>query len=392
MYNVKCTLPANREPWVIPLEERHRLAVTARRQGKKLALLLYHHADTSTFRYRCYNVMQATQDSQQWQSVYFFMDELEVVRSLLSGCQVLVLTRLQWEHALDELIQRAHAAHIPVLYDVDDFVCSIQHIRLVTNTLNVHFGGAGDYDFWFAYISRQEFLAAMADGFITTNDFLGNKLQERFGKPYQVIINTLNQEQMRVSQECSCGKLRQKSRSPYLIGYFSGTPSHINDFKVVSQELIRLLEEHSDIVLEVVGFMEFPAEMNKLIRDGRVRFRPLVDFLELQQLMAEVDVSIVPLVNNTFTNCKSELKFFEAAMVDTVTLATPTYTYAHAIRDGETGFLCRPGQWYERLSELYQKPALGMEMAVKAKEYCRERYFGPQVVSEIESAYDFFCR
>ncbi len=59
--------------------------------------------------------------------------------------------------------------------------------------------------------------------------------------------------------------------------------------------------------------MEFPEEMQPFIEEGRITFAPFVDFVELQRLIAEVDVNIFPLVQNTFTNCKSQLKFFEAA-------------------------------------------------------------------------------
>ena len=138
--------------------------------------------------------------------------------------------------------------------------------------------------------------------------------------------------------------------------------------------------------------MEFPEAMKPLIQQNRVRFTPLVDFIELQQLIARVDVNIVPLVQNTFTNCKSELKFFEAAAVNTVTVATPTYTYEKAIKDGETGFLCRPGQWYDRIVALYQNPEESRRVAESARAYCLETYCGETFKGEIEHAYDFFVK
>lgn len=392
MFNLSCHLPTVREPWLIALEVRRDMLLKAVREGKKAAIMVYHHADTSTFRYRCYNPMQATQRSETWQCVYFFMDELETVKDLLSFSSLLIFSRIKWEHVVDDLVYKARGLGIPVLYDIDDLVCDISYLKLVTNTLNVHFGGEADYDFWFSYISRQEFAASMADGFITTNSFLGTKLRERFGKPFQIIINSLNKEQLKISEKCSRQKRGRKSNRPYTIGYFSGTPSHINDFKTVSCELIQLLNDYPDMQLQVVGFMEFPAEMKDLIKRSRVVFKPLVDFIELQKLMAEVDVSIVPLVNNTFTNCKSELKFFEASIVDTATIATPIATYANAIEDGKTGFLCSPGQWYDRIVRLYNEPDLSLRMVDEAKRFCLERYSGQRVLEGIERSYNFFAK
>ena len=200
----------------------------------------------------------------------------------------------------------------------------------------------------------------------------------------------LNKEQLLVSEKCAKQKAELKNQKPFTIGYFSGTPSHINDFKMIYQEMMQLLNDYPDMLLVVVGFMEFPDAMQPLIQKGRVVFKPLVDFLELQRLIAEVDVSIVPLVENTFTNCKSELKFFEAAIVDTITIATPNYTYAHAIEDQKTGFLCRPGQWYDQISYIYNHPKESQQIVKAAKEYCLQRYTGDVFLEQIQNAYDFF--
>lgn len=390
MYKIQCELPINRQPWETSLECRCQLLKNAYKDGKKIAVMLYKQADTSTFRYRCYNVYQSTQHSEKWQSVYFFMNEVETLEALLPCIDILILTRLKWEHSLDVLVAKAHTRNIPILYDIDDLVCNTQYLKLVTNTLNVHFGGEADYDFWFAYFSRLEKAASLADGFITTNDFLGKKLSERFQKPYQIIINSLNQEQLEVSKRC----IKQKNyfKNPFEVGYFSGTPSHINDFRVIASEMIELLQGCPNMVLKVVGFMEFPDAIQPFIKSGRVQFTPLVDFLELQRLIAQVDVNIVPLVQNTFTNCKSELKFFEAAVVNTVTIATPIYTYRNAIENGKTGFLCEAGQWYSCIKDVYDKKIDISNIVDNAREYCIKHYSGKKFINQVEQTYDFFSR
>lgn len=391
MYNITCNLPVNREPWNISLEDRVRAFISAAHSGKKVALMLYQQADTSTFRYRCYNIYQITQDG-DWLSVYFFLNEIDIVEKLLKTAQLLVLTRIRWCYPLDSLVHKAKKRDIPVLFDVDDLICDIQHLPLVTNTLNVHFENDADYDGWFSLISRNQAMAAQADGFITTNPFLGEKLSQRFGKAYQVIINSLNEEQLRVSERCRKQKNTQNGEQTFAIGYFSGSPTHINDFRTVYRELLQLLKNYPSMELKVVGFMDFPDDMQPMIQNNRVTFTPLVDFMELQRLIAQVDVNIVPLVRNTFTNCKSELKFFEAAAVDTVTVATPTYTYEHAIKHGNTGFLCEQGQWYETIEKLYQQPELRKQVAKQAEAYCLDAYAGEAFRKKVCAAYDFFLK
>ena len=77
----------------------------------------------------------------------------------------------------------------------------------------------------------------------------------------------------------------------------------------------------------------------------RVTVHPFVDFLTLQELIADVDFNLVPLQVNEFTHCKSELKFVDAAIVGTLTIASPSFTYAEAIRHGENGYLAEDEQW-----------------------------------------------
>ena len=78
---------------------------------------------------------------------------------------------------------------------------------------------------------------------------------------------------------------------------------------------------------------------------------PLQDFINLQRSIAEVEINIAPLQDNVFTNCKSDLKFFEAAICGTITLASPTFAFRKAIEHGRTGFLVAPHEWDEALHQ-----------------------------------------
>lgn len=390
MQKINVSIPQNKEPWLLPTPRRVALVQEAKKRGKHIALIVYEQPDTSTFRYRAYNVMQATLQSEKWQAVYFYMSELPTILELLPVVHELIFSRVRWTHSVDMVVAHAKADGIPVLFDVDDLIFDLDYLNMVTNTLNVHFGGERDYEFWFACISRIGFTASKADGFIATNDFLGNRLTKKFGKPHGILPNSLNKEQLDISNRCVQQKRRAYRSDPFTVGYFSGTPSHINDFKVVYKELVSFLESHRNAVLKVVGFMEFPEELTPLIAARRITFTPLVDFMELQRLIAEVDVNIVPLVNNTFTNCKSELKFFEAAVVRTPTIATPTYTYAKAITHGETGFLCTPGNWANTLDDIYRGGYDLDCITAQAHAYALDHYSGEGFLRKIEHCYDQF--
>ncbi len=146
------------------------------------------------------------------------------------------------------------------------------------------------------------------------------------------------------------------------------------------------------MILRIVGSMNLPQKASPFVNNKQIISTSPVDFRKLQRLMSEVDVNIAPLVDNDFTNCKSELKFFEAAAVETTTIATPTYAFKNAIKHGETGFLCQPGEWYDTILDLYKHPAKNRKIALAAKDYCLKQYYGPQFLKEVEKAYDYFAK
>ena len=156
---------------------------------------------------------------------------------------------------------------------------------------------------------------------------------------------------------------------------------------VVAPAIKKLLDKNQDIIFRIVGFMEMPDFLKSYESSGRIERKNLVDFVELQKEIAEVDVNIAPLVGNQFSNSKSELKYFEASIVGTVTVATPTYVFSEVIRHGDNGFLCEHGQWLDTLESLYwmNKEGKVREIAVKAHDLCVDRYGYANQVGMIEN-------
>lgn len=380
----------NPTPWLIPLTQRQNEARAALRAGKKLALMLYPSPDGSTFRYRGYNLYRATQQSDQWQLIYFFLDEIDTLTTLLPEAHLLIYARLKtWNPQLDQLANLAHSHNIKVINDLDDCVCGTKHIK---ELFNITSPDQIDWDYWIKTCAHFELIAENVDGFIATNEYLGKILStDHDNKPYQVIPNSLNSEQISYSADLAQHKLSAPEHPNFTLGYFSGSNTHAADLNEIYPELLQLLHDYPDIKLKIVGKMNLPDSVQPLIDRQQITFHPLVNFLELQRLISEVEVNLAPLVDNTFTNCKSELKFFEAAVVHTPTIATPTYSFAHSIKQGETGFLCRPGEWYDQILILKQNRQLSQTIAENAAQYCLAHYSPEAILPQIESTYNFFA-
>ena len=86
--------------------------------------------------------------------------------------------------------------------------------------------------------------------------------------------------------------------------------------------------------------------------EKRIERYPLQDFINLQRLIGSTEINIAPLRESVFTNCKSELKFFEAAIAGSITLASPAFAFQRSIEQGVTGYLVEPSGWAAAISHV----------------------------------------
>lgn len=338
------------------------------------------------FRYRVKNVLKVLSDS-EWGAECVLRSKLDGM--VFDAFNVAVIARQTDKNGWSEgLVRKMHGDRTKVLFDLDDLVFDYKDLGLILESVQEK-----GWLYWLGYIWGIRRIAKKVDGFTCTNEFLADKLKRSFGKPVRVIRNSLNKEQVEVSEKLVEKKVvRKVVGNGFLIGYFSGSPTHVRDFALVEPELIRFLESHNDAKLKIVGYMKLSEKMQQLKEAGRVELAKPVDYLRLQELMVEVDVNIAPLVINDFTNCKSELKFFEAAVVATTTIASPNYSFKKAITDGENGFLAQPGEWYDKLEYIYNHPDENRKIALAARKYALKHYYGKEFLKEVEATYDYFAK
>lgn len=360
------------DPWSASFEDRFKSLCAASRRVS----YIYEHADTSTFRYRVYNMVQViSRLGSDTSASYFFYHERAHFHKIIDNSDVIVICRTRYNAFLDELVLVAKSKGKKVLFDVDDLIFDTKYTQQILRTLDQPLSDPHQaWDHWFSYIGRIGAAFRMCDGAITTNEFLARKLQEFHPVPVAIVPNFLNQEQLKLCEEIYSGKLAAdfKRTERIHLGYFSGTPTHNLDFEILEDDLADALTNDGRLHLLIVGFMDLRGRLASMA--DRIDFYPLHDFINLQRLISLVEINLVPLQENDFTNCKSELKYFEAAAVGTISIASPTYTYGRAITDGENGFLARSTQWGEQISRAISRIDNYAPMAVQAHDAALEKY------------------
>jgi len=336
----------NFEPWEKPLRERlsmltpdtHRVAYCAPKPN------------SGSFRYRCYNMTQALNEhSSSVSASYFYLSDLAHISDLSEFADTLVVFRTPYDTDIHRLITQFKRAGKKVLFDIDDLVFDIAYAPLVTSSLNYKLWGK-DLDDWSGFIANIGACLKLCDEVITTNSFIEEKVHQFSGLPVSVIPNFVNNEQLEASQKVLTTQRRDTQSTGLRLGYFSGSKSHVKDFAVAAAELATFLSSSPNSTLTILGHLDMPSELKKC--ESQIFRKPFLNFVDLQSAVAEVDVNLVPLQMSPFTFSKSELKYFEAALVKTLTLASPTPLFASVIRENHNGFLAPAGQWQQKLQQI----------------------------------------
>lgn len=374
MYDIEIPSVQFYPPWEKGFDER----MTMLNSGAPRAAYFYEIPDTSTFRYRAYNVWQSLSDETPAgpAASWFHNGDLALMERFLDKSDVLVLCRVRYTDHINRMVTRARARGQRVLFDVDDLVFDVRYTHVIMDTLDVDLRDPAAFDFWFAYHSRMGGALNLCDGVVTTNPYLAARAEDFLGKPSRIIPNYLNREQMGFSAKIWNAKERSGwSRDGRIhLGYFSGSPSHNRDFALIAPVLARLMDEDQRLLLRVVGFLEhIGSDLDR--HRARIDLIPLQDFINLQHKIGEVEINLVPLQDNVFTNCKSELKWFEAAIVGAVTVASPTDVYRRVIEHGVNGWLSPAHAWEEVLRQVIEGgPSLWRAVALRAREDAIQKY------------------
>ena len=365
--------------------------------GQHRVAFVYRTPDTSTFRYRVANTVDALNHVRgaRLRAGWFCDDELRALSRIVPELDAIVVARYPYGAALRELIQKAEAHGVPLIFDCDDLVFDVGFAELVMSSLGKDQDVNAEWDVWFAYMGRLNASLAACRGATTTNALLASRLAAHVEHGAAVVPNVMNRTQQAYSRELLDAKVASGFRrtGPISIGYFSGTPSHVRDFAVASPALARLLDEDDDVSVRIVGYLDDLGALEP--HRERVQFQKFMHYVELQRSIAEVEVNIAPLSHTAFNICKSDLKFFEAAAVGTWTVASHTPSLDDAVDDGVTGRLAKAHEWDAALREaveLARDPRAYAGLVAPAAENAHSRWSWDSVAEPLTRALEPYFR
>lgn len=162
------------------------------------------------------------------------------------------------------------------------------------------------------------------------------------------------------------------TRDEVVIGW-AGSPSHLEDFRLILGSLERVCRRYPRVKV-AVGGPENVFSLLKNIPEEQKVYYPPVEFSNYPRMLSRFDIGLVPLQDNEFNRCKSDLKGLEYSCLGIPFLASPLPSYRRLVKDGENGFLCsNPREWYTRLCRLVEDADVRRRMGQRARETVRKK-------------------
>jgi len=252
-----------------------------------------------------------------------------------------ILFRCPLTTAVEQMIERAHVQGKRVLFDIDDLVI---HTKYTDDLPVVQAMSTDEKAVFDDGVMRNGRTLALCDGAIVSTERLKTELQKVAPSVF-VNRNVASMEMLACSQ-AALANVAPSNGNEVRIGYFSGSMTHNRDFAQIIPALTAVMEANPQVILMVCGDLAIPDELQRF--SHRIRSAQKVDWRELPQVIASVDICIAPIESTLFNEAKSENKWTEASLVKVPLVASDVGAFHDMIEHGKTGFLCRSSEEWER--------------------------------------------
>lgn len=290
---------------------------------------------------------------------------------------IFIFHRTLFTRSVSALIESAKKLGKEVIFETDDLVYDPQFLAYMDIYRNMNVFERKQYE---NGVGGEILADPSVRACTTTTEYLAGKLREK-GKSVYIVRNQLSRQDV----ACADALLPGRQKSPdgtVRIAYFSGTKSHDKDFAVAQEAIASVMEKYPNTRLFLAGPLHTGPSLDRF--RSRIDRLPYVDRKEHFANIARCDINIAPLeIGNPFCESKSELKFFEAGILEVPTVASATGTFKQAIEDGVDGFVAtESAEWEEKLTRLVGDADLRDRLGRSARKKVLERYVTSVVPNE----------
>lgn len=275
-----------------------------------------------------------------------------------------IFYRCPWLPEFEDMIHDIKRDNKVTIYAVDDLVIDKKY----TDTLPVvQAMNPEDRLVYDDGVVRHGKLMKACDYAITTTNGLADELRtyNNFKEVY-IDRNSMSDEMVYHAEQAI--KEVERDDDKVVIGYFSGTNTHNEDFQMVAPALVRILKKHKNAYIKLAGRLDAPEALKGY--EDQLIFTPYVDWRHLPHEVRKCDIALSPLVDSLFNRAKSENKWSEAALVEVPTVASNIGAFKDVIKNGETGVLPENTEeaWFKAIDMLVSDKTLRETIGKNARD------------------------
>ena len=268
---------------------------------------------------------------------------------------------------VSEFIDKAHYFNKKCFFDIDDLVINKKYTDTIPFVQQMNKDDKAVYD---DGVTRMEETLKKCDYLITSTNALARELSS-YKKEVFVNKNVASERMVELSLDAL--KEVKKDENKIIIGYLSGSITHNPDFELIKKPLLKIMEEYSNVYIEVMGYLDIPEEFAKY--QDRIIVRQFTDWQNLPKIISELDINLAPLDKSIFNEAKSENKWTEASLCKVVTVASNFGAFKENIKHMETGLLCDSEEdWYNNIKFIIENSEKSKTIADNAHKYILKNY------------------
>jgi glycosyltransferase involved in cell wall biosynthesis len=283
-------------------------------------------------------------------------------RALAEAADVVVLYRVPATAQVLEMVEEVRERGTPVVFDVDDLIFDpdlreeIPALRLLP---------ADEARLWLEGVQRYRTTMEACDAYIGSTPMLVEHARSVVGIEAHLFENGVGAA---LGAASDIARRSPRRPGPPRVGYLSGTTTHDDDWRHIEGAVVDLLVEHGEAELWLVGHLE-PTEPVLARLGDRVRRVPFTEWHRLPDTLRQLDVNLAPLEpGSRFNEAKSAIKWLEAALVGTPTIASPSGPFRDAIDPDRTGWLAESASdWRDALAAVIDDPDRRARVGARAQ-------------------------
>jgi glycosyltransferase involved in cell wall biosynthesis len=292
--------------------------------------------------------------------------EVDAFVASLVGARAAIFYRVPAFPSVIRAILTARALGIPTYYEIDDLVFDPAAYPDPLVSFEGQISKA-DYIGLLWGVPLYRYAMSLCDHGISSTATLAREV-EKIVRHHDCLV-VLNGLDDRNERAIAAGQQPRPQRESVTIFYGSGTKAHNADFnEILGPALLEVMAEDVQVRLVVVGHLHLDPSF-ELVSDQIQRIPFVADVDAYWSLLAAADINVAVLATTAATDCKSEIKWLEAAILQIPSIVTATAHHREALEDGVDALLVedRSEAWAAALRALIADAELRRSIGAAAR-------------------------